>query len=70
MLFDSILAGHRAVHVVQIVVESTVRFDVPASALSLIDAEGRRVVEPGEFRVHIGASSRPQDLLSAGFDVA
>lgn len=48
----------------------TVRFDVPVSALSLIDAEGRRVVEPGEFRVHIGSSSRPQDLLSAGFAVA
>ncbi|WP_437736745.1 glycoside hydrolase family 3 N-terminal domain-containing protein [Sorangium sp. So ce1335] len=48
----------------------TVRFDVPASELSMLDAEGRRVVEPGEFRVHIGASSRPQDLLSAGFAVA
>jgi beta-glucosidase len=47
-----------------------VRFDVPASALCLIDAEGRRVVEPGEFRVHIGSSSRPQDLLSAVFAVA
>ncbi|WP_437959785.1 glycoside hydrolase family 3 N-terminal domain-containing protein [Sorangium sp. So ce119] len=48
----------------------TVRFDVPASELSLLDAEGRRVVEPGDFRVHIGASSRPQDLVSAGFAVA
>ncbi|WP_437309911.1 glycoside hydrolase family 3 N-terminal domain-containing protein [Sorangium sp. So ce388] len=48
----------------------TVRFDVPASELSILDAEGRRVVEPGEFRVHVGASSRPQDLLSAAFAVA
>ncbi|KYF63691.1 glycoside hydrolase family 3 N-terminal domain-containing protein [Sorangium cellulosum] len=48
----------------------TVRFDVPASELSLLDAEGRRVVEPGDFRVHIGASSRPEDLVSAGFAVA
>ncbi|MGK3995198.1 glycoside hydrolase family 3 N-terminal domain-containing protein [Sorangium sp. So ce1024] len=47
-----------------------VRFDVPASELSIVDAEGRRVVEPGELRVHIGASSRPQDLVSAGFVVA
>ncbi|KYF59233.1 glycosyl hydrolase [Sorangium cellulosum] len=48
----------------------TVRFDVPASELSILDAEGRRVVEPGELRVHIGASSRPEDLVSAGFVVA
>lgn len=48
----------------------TVRFDVPASELSIVDAEGRRVVEPGELRVHIGASSRPEDLVSAGFAVA
>ncbi|AUX21848.1 beta-D-glucoside glucohydrolase [Sorangium cellulosum] len=48
----------------------TVRFDVPAAELSIVDAEGRRVVEPGEFWVHIGASSRAQDLLSAGFAVA
>ncbi|WP_438019730.1 glycoside hydrolase family 3 N-terminal domain-containing protein [Sorangium sp. So ce315] len=48
----------------------TVRFDVPASELSMLDAEGRRVVEPGDFRVHIGASSRPEDLVSAGFVVA
>ncbi|XXU10194.1 glycoside hydrolase family 3 N-terminal domain-containing protein [Sorangium sp. So ce854] len=47
-----------------------VRFDVPASELSILDAEGRRVVEPGELRVHIGASSRPEDLVSAGFVVA
>lgn len=46
-----------------------VRFDLPASELSIVDAEGRRVVEPGDFRVHVGASSRPQDLLSAGFVV-
>ncbi|WP_441287408.1 glycoside hydrolase family 3 N-terminal domain-containing protein [Sorangium sp. KYC3313] len=47
-----------------------VRFDLPVAELSLVDAEGRRAVEPGDFRVHIGSSSRPQDLLSAGFAVA
>jgi beta-glucosidase len=47
-----------------------VRFDLSVAELSLVDAEGRRVVEPGDFRVHIGSSSRPQDLLGAGFAVA
>ncbi|AUX41537.1 beta-D-glucoside glucohydrolase [Sorangium cellulosum] len=47
-----------------------VRFDIPAAELSIVDAGGRRTVEPGEFRVHIGGSSRPQDLLSGAFVVA
>jgi beta-glucosidase len=42
-----------------------VDLEVPASACSLVTAEGRRVVEPGEFEVQVGPSSRPADLLRA-----
>ena len=34
-----------------------VSFDVPASALALINRDHHRVVEPGEFKIHVGASS-------------
>jgi beta-glucosidase len=42
-----------------------VDLEVPASACSMVTAEGRRVVEPGEFEVQVGPSSRPADLLRA-----
>jgi beta-glucosidase len=46
----------------------TVTFKLPARDLELINREGRRVVEPGEFVVHVGASSA--DLrLHGKFDV-
>ncbi len=35
----------------------TVTFKLPARDLELINREGRRVVEPGEFLVHVGSSS-------------
>ena len=35
----------------------TLRFEVDGEALSLIDARGRRVVEPGDFELSVGASS-------------
>jgi beta-glucosidase len=41
----------------------TVRLQVPCERLALIDAELREVVEPGEFEVMVGASSRDEDLL-------
>jgi beta-glucosidase len=47
----------------------TVEVELPASACSLVTADGRRVVEPGDFEVHVGPSSREQDLLRAGFTV-
>ncbi|MGX6601263.1 exo-beta-d-1,3/1,6-glucosidase [Micromonosporaceae bacterium Da 78-11] len=47
----------------------TVTVEVPASACSLVTADGRRVVEPGEFELLVGRSSREQDLLRAGFRV-
>jgi beta-glucosidase len=46
----------------------TVTFTLPASELELINREGRRVVEPGRFKVMVGGSSA--DLkLNGSFDV-
>jgi beta-glucosidase len=46
----------------------TVTFKLPARDLELINREGHRVVEPGEFVVHVGSSSA--DLrLHGKFDV-
>jgi beta-glucosidase len=47
----------------------TVRLEVPFDQLSLVDADLETVVEPGAFEVMVGASSRDQDLLKAGFQV-
>ncbi|MCG7525737.1 glycoside hydrolase family 3 C-terminal domain-containing protein [Streptomyces sp. OfavH-34-F] len=43
--------------------------ELPVAACSLVDAGGRRVVEPGAFELLVGPSSRDQDLLRAGFTV-
>ena len=42
---------------------------VPAADCTIVDAAGRRVVEPGGFELLVGPSSRPRDLLRAGFAV-
>lgn len=47
----------------------TARVEVPASACSIVDAAGRRVVEPGEFELAVGRSSRDSDLLRASFAI-
>jgi beta-glucosidase len=47
-----------------------VRIEVPAASCSLVDAAGRRVVEPGRFELLVGPSSRPGDLLRAGFTIS
>ena len=47
-----------------------VEISLPASACSLVTADGRRVVEPGDFELHVGPSSRERDLLRAGFTVS
>ncbi|MER7072277.1 glycoside hydrolase family 3 N-terminal domain-containing protein [Terrabacter sp. NPDC000476] len=46
-----------------------VRLDVPAAACSIVDAAGRRVVEPGEFRLLVGRSSREADLHGVTFTI-
>jgi beta-glucosidase len=43
----------------------TVPIEVPAADCTLVTADGRRVVEPGEFALRVGPNSR--DLLDARF---
>jgi beta-glucosidase len=47
-----------------------VRLAIPAAACSLVDAEGRRIVEPGAFDLFVGHSSRTADLLRARFTLS
>lgn len=48
---------------------AVVELTMAAEACSIVDAEGRRVVEPGEFAVGVGRSSRPEDQLLGTFAV-
>ena len=48
----------------------TVTFDIEGTALSLVDAHCKRVVEPGEFEVMVGPSSKDERLLKTRFRVA
>ncbi|QIK84812.1 glycoside hydrolase family 3 N-terminal domain-containing protein [Sanguibacter sp. HDW7] len=65
---DKELKGSRQVHVAP---GETVVVDVaiPASACTIVDAEGRRIVEQGAFELLVGPSSRDEALLRAGFTV-
>jgi beta-glucosidase len=45
--------------------KKTVEITLPWEAFEIVDAEGRRVVEPGEFEILVGPSSRDSDLLKA-----
>ncbi|MBN2471478.1 MAG: glycoside hydrolase family 3 C-terminal domain-containing protein [Anaerolineae bacterium] len=45
--------------------KKTVQVDLPWEAFQIVDAEGRAVVEPGEFEILVGPSSRDRDLLRA-----
>ncbi|GGQ87819.1 exo-beta-d-1,3/1,6-glucosidase [Couchioplanes azureus] len=47
----------------------TVALDIPAAACTLVTADGRRVVEPGDFELLVGPDSRPRNLLQARFRV-
>ncbi|MFC5169019.1 glycoside hydrolase family 3 N-terminal domain-containing protein [Streptomyces mutomycini] len=46
-----------------------VLLELPVSECTLVDAAGRRVVEPGAFELLVGPSSRDDALLRAGFTV-
>ena len=46
-----------------------VRLELPVADCTLVDASGRRVVEPGEFELLVGPSSRDDALLRAAFTV-
>jgi beta-glucosidase len=45
----------------------TVHLEVPYEALALVNQECQTVVEPGEFEVMVGPSSRDQDLIKTRF---
>lgn len=47
----------------------TVQVDVPSQQLALVNQKLETVVEPGEFEVMVGSSSRDQDLLKTRFEV-
>ena len=42
-----------------------VEVSLPWAAFQIVDAQGRSVVEPGEFEILVGPSSRDRDLLKA-----
>lgn len=46
-----------------------VRFTITPDMLTMLDKELRPVVEPGEFRVMVGPSSRDEDLLTETFNI-
>jgi beta-glucosidase len=46
-----------------------VDLELPASACSIVNADARRVVEPGRFELLVGRSSKRADLLSAPFEI-
>jgi beta-glucosidase len=43
--------------------------EIPAASCSLVTADGVRVVEPGEFELRVGPSSRVATQLSARFRI-
>lgn len=45
--------------------KKTVQIELPWESFQIVDAEGRSVVEPGEFELLAGPSSRDRDLLRA-----
>ena len=47
----------------------TVAFDIPVSDCTIVDSEANRIVEPGEFEVLIGHSSRREHLKRTTFTV-
>lgn len=46
-----------------------VTFDLPVSACTIVNGDAERIVEPGEFKVLIGHSSRYSDLHTTIFNV-
>jgi len=46
-----------------------VRIELPVADCTIVDARGRRLVEPGDFEMLVGPSSRDEVLLRAGFTV-
>ncbi|KRB38904.1 glycoside hydrolase family 3 N-terminal domain-containing protein [Microbacterium sp. Root180] len=66
---DKELKGFTVVDVEQ-GAEATVELAIPVSECTIVDADGHRVVESGEFELLVGPSSRDEVLLSARFSVS
>ncbi|HEY0187205.1 MAG TPA: glycoside hydrolase family 3 N-terminal domain-containing protein [Cellulomonas sp.] len=49
--------------------EAVVTVEVPVADCTIVDAHGRRVVEPGEFALLVGPSARCETQLRAAFTV-
>ncbi|RSX54403.1 beta-glucosidase [Bifidobacterium goeldii] len=49
---------------------TTVSFDIPVAECTIVDQDANRIVEPGDFELLIGHSSRRDDLKAATFTVA
>ena len=47
-----------------------VELELPVAECTIVNAAGDRVVEPGDFELRVGPSSRTEDLLTAAFTVA
>ena len=45
--------------------KKTAQIELPWQAFQIVDADGNNVVEPGEFEILVGPSSRNRDLLKA-----
>jgi beta-glucosidase len=67
-------AGHELKAYRQVLVPAgesvTVELELPAAECSLVTADARRVVEPGDFDLLVGPDSRPESLLSARFRIS
>lgn len=48
----------------------TVAFDIPVADCTIVDPDANRIVEPGEFELLVGHSSRREDLKRTVFTVA
>ena len=48
----------------------TVAFDIPVADCTIVDPDANRIVEPGEFELLVGHSSRREDLNRTVFTVA
>jgi beta-glucosidase len=62
------LAGFARVHLAP-GEKKTVTVSLPWEAFQLVDADARRVVEPGDFDILVGPSSRERDLLKVKLTV-
>lgn len=49
---------------------AVVAFDLPVADCTIVDADAQRIVEPGEFKLLVGHSSRLEDLQQVSFTVA